>query len=174
MGYQARRLQIGRAGAIARTCETRFDGHGRNTNARPDHDRQPIGCKVRKISSTPGRLVLVPMLLARACHRLFEAFDWLDQQMESRTKVRGWQKFLRGEQSRIASNANPPSRVLRCDRSAAGSERAGEAAILVRASGGRAVRKSPVICIRRSNAQSTNLHWAALHLHLGILSQCEK
>ena len=94
--------------------------------------------------------------------------------MESRTKVRGWQKFLRGEQSRIASNANPPSRVLRCDRSAAGSERAGEAAVLVRASGGRAVRKSPVICIRRSNAQSTNLHWAALHLHLGILSQCEK
>ena len=66
MGYQARCLQIERAGAIARTCETRFDGHGRNTNARPDHDRQPIGCKVRKISSTLGRLVLAPMLLARA------------------------------------------------------------------------------------------------------------
>jgi len=31
--------------------------------------------------------------------------------MESRIKVRGWQTFLRGEQSRIASSANPRSRV---------------------------------------------------------------
>jgi hypothetical protein len=28
MGYQARCLQIERAGAIARTCETKFDGLG--------------------------------------------------------------------------------------------------------------------------------------------------
>jgi hypothetical protein len=98
MGYQARCLQIGRADAIARTCEAEFDEQD------PIRMRELItissrslGCKVRKVSSTPGRLVLVPHAPEPLMSPALRSLDWLDPQMESRIEVRGWQKFPRGE-----------------------------------------------------------------------------
>jgi len=65
MGYQARCLQIGRAGAIARTCEAKFDGRGPIQM----RDRITVGsrsaAKSTRFLLRLGGLALVPMRLAR-------------------------------------------------------------------------------------------------------------